>query len=538
MIQAGKQLLFIVLLLPGLWLLTSADAAFAATALETKSDSASRPKADDTVSVGDLVHGTEDFFSDLSLPSLSLPTFGWGDKAPDKTEAEKTTIEKTATGGKDTALKDIPARSGVKPTELPAATGTAETPPPPYRVYPSPYVPDATPLARSQSRSAVREYSQETAPATISALAEGAKKSGLPPPLTGPASAPVTGMSRVYFPLFPLGAPSDAPPQLLPLSSNHDLGEDQAYAQSAIIAVHDLTRNASEVLTMLTTLAGADNDTTLIIAPQFPIEIDIARFASYLPDQGQTLARWDVDRVRGWQTGEESAIRLKEKGVSSFTAMDMLLLYLSDRSLFPQLQSVVVAGHGMGADFVQRYAALGQAPDILVQQDLSVRFVAANPSSYLYFTGVRPSGGAPSFTMPDTAQCPGMNNYPYGLNNLTAYARRTGANAIRLRYPERQVMFLLSERILTDPYLDIDCAAQAQGKDRLARGRNYERYMNVSFGDLAQKSQTFVLVPTAGYDAVALFGSYCGLSALFGDGTCDMEGGAQARIIKPPPLPR
>ncbi len=51
----------------------------------------------------------------------------------------------------------------------------------------------------------------------------------------------------------------------------------------------------------------------------------------------------------------------------------------------------VIAGHGMGGDFVQRYAAFGQAPDILEKEGIGVRFIVANPSSYLYFTASRTS---------------------------------------------------------------------------------------------------------------------------------------------------
>ncbi len=310
------------------------------------------------------------------------------------------------------------------------------------------------------------------------------------------------------------------PPQMLPVAVNRNLEADQSMVTRAIIGVHDLSRNASESLTTLTTLAGAENETTLIVAPQFPLEIDIERFLPYLPEKGQAIARWLVSRNSGWQTGEDSLAKPPYKGISSFTAIDLLMLFLADKGRFPALQQVVMVGHGVGGDFVQRYAAIGQAPDILALQRLSVRFLAANPSSYLYLTSVRPSRTLTGFAMPDASQCPNMQHYPYGLGGLIPYARRIGPEAIRLGYIERRVMYLLGEGIVSDPFLDQDCAAMAQGKDRLARGRNYERYLRMSFGDQVEKTQSFTLVPQTGYDPVALLGSYCGMAMLFGDGIC------------------
>ena len=43
-------------------------------------------------------------------------------------------------------------------------------------------------------------------------------------------------------------------------------------------------------------------------------------------------------------------------------------------------------------------------------------------------------------------------------------------------------------------------------------------YLNTIFGDDADKTQKFAIVPNAGYDPVAMFGSRCGMSVLFGDG--------------------
>lgn len=481
------------------------------------------PAQEEPVSLGDLWDSAIDL-----LPSVAPPD---APAVPNKTTSSPEKEKKPEGVIEAKRLSDTgkvePKATDKKPAEPPK--------PEPYKVYPSPYIPDEMPVTRSLTPS-MPEPSAPTPAQEGPVVIEGqtaaanAENRNAPPPLTGPVTVPITGMSRQFFPILPLNAPQDATPQFLPLASNHDLAKDMSSITRAIIVIHDITRNASDALTGMTTLTGSENDSTLILAPQFPLDIDITRFLPHLPNQGRGIARWPVARNTGWQTGEESLAKPPERGISSFTVLDLLLLYLSDRNMFPSLQRIIIAGHGMGGDFVQRYAAMGQAPDIVKKQGLSVNFLIANPSSYLYFTSVRPSPTAPNFTLADITQCPGVTGYPYGMANLANYARRSGVDTIRLRYPERRVVYLLSESILSDPYLDNDCAAQAQGKDRLARGRNYERYLTMSFGDKVQHAHTFAMVQNANYDPINLFGSYCGMSVLFGDGKCSVEPYAASRM--------
>ncbi len=453
-------------------------------------------------------------------PAVAKSTADWPEVPAQKAWDTGKQPEKEDPG--ETPLAD---EKKTKPAALKAASPeTASAPPAPYRVYPSPYVPDvqeprwgagargvAAPEQSSQT-DAVQTFLPPLDPGTLEADALMAKV---------PAAVLATG----FFPILPLNAAQGAVAQWLPYASNRALMADQSGTQRAIIFIHDLSRNASDGVAMLTTLAGNDNGATLVVAPQFPLDVDIRRFAAHLPDEGKAIARWPLGNGQNgmggsWQVGGDSIAPLRQGGISSFTAIDLLLLYLADRRSFPQLQQVIIAGHGMGADFVQRYVAVGQSPDLLTMEGLPVRYLVANASSYLYFTGLRPAAAGSTFAIPQASSCRGLNDFPYGLGNLIAYARRAGTNAIRLRYPERRVMYLLSEKIPSDMFLDRGCAANMQGKDRLTRGRNYERYLRMSFGESAEATHTFARIPNAGYDPVALLGSYCGQSVLFGDGTC------------------
>ena len=343
----------------------------------------------------------------------------------------------------------------------------------------------------------------------------------------GPATpaAPVVAAvpAATFFPVLPLDAPPDAPSQLVPVASSHPLDGGHVGIIRAIVTVHDASRDAGHALALITALAGTANSDTLILAPQFLIEPDVNRFADHLPGSGKQFARWPYDaQGMTWKTGGDSVSLAQQHGVSSFTVMDLLLLYLNDRQNFPDLRQIVVTGSGDGADFVQLYAAAGQAPELIDPRRINLRFVVVNAASYLYVTAGRPQAGHGFTPPPDAATaCPLYNAWPYGLEGLPPYARRIGANAIKLGYVSRPVAYLSGTAAgANDPAPDTSCAALAEGPDRAARAANYAQYLPSIFGDAALKLQSFATVPQAGSDPVAVYGSRCGMTQLFGDGQC------------------
>ncbi|NTU76950.1 MAG: hypothetical protein HGA90_03955 [Alphaproteobacteria bacterium] len=502
------------------------------------------------LSIDEFLDGAEDLLPAVVPADATDITKAEISSSASKDSSKKETKEKTPASPVIEAKKiEAPSKEENKEANKEASKDSAKSvaPPAPYRVYRAPMVPEAaeeevTPVSYSATK-AVLSPREDSSPEALAGAAMPdvlpKNKSYVPAALSEarePAATTrevVAGIGNQFFPLFSLGAEEDAPPQKLPLFSNHDLSADHSAVTRAVVYIHDVSRNPGEGVATLTTLAGADNDSLLIVAPQFLFGIDVARFASHLPDSGRSLARWPASSgAEGgpWQTGGDSFAAPPQRGVSSFTVLDLLLLYLADRRAFPQLSQVVVAGHGMGADYVLRYAVVGKAPDILAKQSLPVRFLVANASSYVYFTGLRPVGPSANFVTPDLASCASANFYPYSLGELVGYARQRGANAIRLRFPERQVRYLVSDKIPNDSFLDTSCAAAMQGRDRLTRSWNYQRHLMMSFGDLAAATQHFTLVPNGGYDPVSMFGSYCGLAVLFGDGACSTKASADDKI--------
>jgi pimeloyl-ACP methyl ester carboxylesterase len=103
----------------------------------------------------------------------------------------------------------------------------------------------------------------------------------------------------------------------------------------------------------------------------------------------EAAARFDTDScwtLRGWIGGGAA---VGPAPIGSFEALDAMLAMLADRKRFPALTRVVVAGHSGGGQVVQRYAVVGEGPAALAAVGVDVRYVVANPSSYLYFDASR-----------------------------------------------------------------------------------------------------------------------------------------------------
>jgi hypothetical protein len=334
-----------------------------------------------------------------------------------------------------------------------------------------------------------------------------------------PAFAADAVPASVYFPILPFDAPSDTSPQLIPIAANHAIDGVHDGVTRAIIVIHDQSRDAEASLSAMMALAGSLNTNTLILAPQFLLPSDLERFAAHLPNQGRDFATWNFDATAsGWIAGDDSNAVPGHKGVSSFTVIDLLLMYLTDRQRFPDLDSVILAGYGTGGVFVQRYAAFGLASDLLDKENVKLRFVVAQAPSFLYLTANRPQGGRKGFGAVDAAICPDANTYPYGLDKLNPYARRVGANAAKTGYALRFITYLTAPGADSTP--DLTCAAMAQGQNGTARADNYAFYLQSLYGDVASKTQNFSVNPKAKNDPVGLFGSSCGMTILFGDGLC------------------
>jgi pimeloyl-ACP methyl ester carboxylesterase len=242
----------------------------------------------------------------------------------------------------------------------------------------------------------------------------------------------------------------------------------------------------------------------LLIVPQFLADVDV-------PAQGlgPDMLHWGRDSWMGGDPAHGPA------PLSSFDALDAILQRLADRTRFPNLRTVVVAGHSAGAQVVQRYAVLGRAGAALGRAGITVRYVVANPSSYAYFDAERPLPGG-GFAPFAASACPEFNDWKFGLNHLPPYAAGLTPSGLEAAYVARPVTYLLG-KLDTDPNhpaLDKTCAAEAEGPTRLARGRAYVAYLRARHPQ--GLNQTEVEVPGVGHDGDRMLTSPGGLAALFG----------------------
>lgn len=324
---------------------------------------------------------------------------------------------------------------------------------------------------------------------------------------TPPHLMPVSVVAPARLPVV---SPSGA--GQFPLFLSDDWSRPRPDIRRAVLVFHGILRNADvyfrDSLQALAE-AGDAGAGTLMIAPQFLADFDV--IAHKLP--ADTLA-WDQ---QDWPAGSPSRTVAK---ASSYDAIDAILAKLADRTLFPRLADVVIAGHSGGGQVVQRYAVVGKGDSKLTDVGIKVRYVIANPSSYVYFVPERPNSDGVMVPFAGAGSCPQFNQWRYGFaGNLPPYVQQTPTQ-LEQAYLARDVVHLLGAED-TDPnhrVLDNSCSGKAEGPHRYFRGHAYVSSMRTRHG-AAYRHRIFD-VPGVGHHGGRMFGSPCGLFALFDKSGC------------------
>jgi hypothetical protein len=282
---------------------------------------------------------------------------------------------------------------------------------------------------------------------------------------------------------------------ILPVFASRSLLVRSPGVTRILVMIPGRDRAADQALA--TGLAAAKNAPGILVAaPQFLDDIDATRWK--LPAD---RLRWRGD---AWDTG---AAAVGPNPVSAFSALDALLRWLGAPGMLPDLKLIVIAGEGPGGLLVQRYAATGWGLAALEARGVAVRYVVGDPASYLYFDPTRP-------VATDLANCPSVDQWPYGLDAAPAYVTGQPREGIEPRYRTRDVRYLLgsgADRAL--PPLDAGCAASAQGGTRLERGRLY-------LGYLASRAKAPVHRLAEIAEPGEIFATACGLAALLDQPGC------------------
>lgn len=302
----------------------------------------------------------------------------------------------------------------------------------------------------------------------------------------------------------------------------------------ALVFVHGISRDAdNHFRTALAAafLAGALNN-TVIVAPRFASNSSAP--GNQAGNCHDTLApneaNWicEIQRPDTWRSGGSEVGNDK---VTSFDFMDEIVRLLARKEVFPNLKTIVVAGHSAGGQFVIRYEMSNQIHDSV---GVRISYIVSNASSYAYVDDRRPTPSAvpgpiassapgfvpavPAVPLPtflpyaDAENCTGYDSWPYGLKNRLGYASRLSDDQLRRQLATRPVTYLLGEvDVLPLGVFDTSCPAQAQGPTRLARGLAFNRYVKEGFG----ADHNAVVVPFCGHSARCMFTSDVALPLIF-----------------------
>jgi hypothetical protein len=286
-----------------------------------------------------------------------------------------------------------------------------------------------------------------------------------------------------------------------------DWTKPQPQITRALIVIHGKGRDIKADYRTALEAAGGGTPVaseTIFIAPQFLDEDDVVAHGT----SGEVL-RW---RGTAWDSGTPA---YEPVAISAYEVVDALIARLADRSMFPNLTNVVLAGHSAGAQLVQRYAVVGRAPVALSRTSgLHFRFVIANASSYVYFSAARPA---------PRSDCKALNRWKYGIVDGPPYLKSDAENGwseLEANYAQQDVIYLLGTAD-TDPHekdLDVSCSGEAQGPTRFARGQAYYAYLQSRNG--FRWNQRMWFVPGVAHSVRQMFTSPCGMAALFDIGSC------------------
>ncbi|MDE1167294.1 MAG: hypothetical protein PW845_18445 [Pseudomonas sp.] len=251
-------------------------------------------------------------------------------------------------------------------------------------------------------------------------------------------------------------------------------------ASRALIVLHGHPRDAQRTFE-----AGlATQSSPLVISPLFQVP---AAQAAKCQSPGEPSAQpgdllWSCG---AWLAGAPAS---NAPQVTAFKAMDALIAEVHRQ--WPQVDQITLAGFSAGAQMVQHYIGFAA----MAPKGVTVRYVVADPGTWLYFSDQRPY---------PSADCPALNQWKYGTAQLPDWLGRSAEQA-RAQYAAADIHYLLGEldqgtgKGTANRVLDRSCAAMAQGPYRLQRGQAYAQQ---------DPNHPLTLVPGCAHDVRCVFPS-------------------------------
>lgn len=305
----------------------------------------------------------------------------------------------------------------------------------------------------------------------------------------------------------------------MPFDVSLDWNQPQPQVVRAVVMFHGKGRDVDgyyrATLRAAERAGGDAAATSIVVAPQFLNEEDVR--AHQLPG---SVLRW---RQGTWESG---AAAEGPAAVSAYEVIDAIVAHLADRRLFPNLKTMVLAGHSGGGQAIERYAIVGRAERVVAGTGIHLRYVIANPSSYFYFTDERPvfSGEMFRLAMATGAGCRDFDHWRLGPEDVRVdYVRQSAAAgwpALEDAFARKDVVYLLGTADV-DPHqkdLDVSCGGEMQGPNRFLRGQAYYAWLHARHA--ADWNQRLWFVPDVAHSAGKMYTSECGVAALFERTAC------------------
>ncbi|KAM0723408.1 hypothetical protein Q7P37_000394 [Cladosporium fusiforme] len=287
--------------------------------------------------------------------------------------------------------------------------------------------------------------------------------------------------------------------------------------QRAVIMMAGLFRDAGDymnhtlsALYKVPASAGPDRDSVSIVTPVFANEQDQGSVFPWDESSSTSTSNALVWHENDWAYGRNNIYPSSSTNISSFYVLDQLVDYYRDQNTFPNLKEIVVAGHSMGSQMVQRYATLTSVSS----GRIPITFWPADPNSMVWLSTYRPI---------EIENCPSYDNWPEGFANYASdnqqYGRALvsrGRDAIRANYESKQVSYLRANQDKGD-YTVTGCGAYSTGENRDVRFLNFMDWFRPSCDSPSNGNCDTVDYVDISHDAAGAFGSDAGIARLFTD---------------------
>jgi hypothetical protein len=305
-------------------------------------------------------------------------------------------------------------------------------------------------------------------------------------------------------------------------------------------------------LSQVTTDPNINFDSVVINAPSFPNGDDknvTYPYWDYPPGAKKKAAggnqSWTnllVWRASQWAGGGTNQYPNKAQSVSSYEVLDQLIAWYADKNNFPNMKQIVIAGHSLGAQTVQRYATVGK-PLSSIGVTVPVTYWIANPNSLVWLNSSRPLS---------TSSCADYDDWRDGLSNYATYPSvyntglvASGTSAVLANYQSKSKAYARGTLDMGDD--SSTCAPGTTGANRHERFYYFINWWTPTCEAPTSASghcDTVDLVPM-GHDGGGMMASTAGQARLFkdnfyGDGVRSFDIGyprIQSNVDDPYPNP-